>query len=170
MTKFNKLGGTGIMGYISPLHTDDTYAVIDPLYGIDGFRNVETIDAMLLIPEERRRAGMIVGVNGGKSYFKLKNIEWTGEITDWDEVFFQTSIKQDIIYIDKERVSGVIDGTNRFFTLGYKPIMDSEHIYLNGLLQQEGDENDYIIYDDIIEFLIPPLQNMKIICSYRTII
>ncbi len=96
MTKFNKLGGTGIMGYISPIDTNDTYAVIDPLYGIDGFRNVETIDDMLEIPEERRRAGMIVGINGGERYYRLKNIEWTGEITDWVELFFQTSLTQDI--------------------------------------------------------------------------
>lgn len=82
----------------------------------------------------------------------------------------QSALEKIITHIDKERVSGVIDGTNRFFTLKYKPIVDSEHIYLNGLLQQEGEEYDYIIYNDIIEFLLPPLQNMKIICSYRTMV
>ena len=53
MTDFYRIGGVGVMGYISPLHVKDTYAVIDPLYGIDGFRNVETIDDMIEIPEER---------------------------------------------------------------------------------------------------------------------
>ena len=51
------------MGYISPFDTNDTYAVIDPLYGIDGFRNVNSISEMNAIPNERRRAGMQVGVN-----------------------------------------------------------------------------------------------------------
>ena len=73
MNEFYKIGGVGVMGFISPMSTDDTYAVVDPLYGIDGFRNVDTMQDMLEIPEERRRAGMIVGVNGGQNYYKLKD-------------------------------------------------------------------------------------------------
>lgn len=167
MTNFYKIGGVGVMGYISPMATDDTYAVIDPLYGIDGFRNVETIDDMLEIPEERRRAGMIVGVNGGEFYYKLKNIEWTGEITDWDEVYFQTSLKQDIIYVDKEIPSGIANDDNKVFELVSVPTNKSEHVYLNGLLQDAGE--DYIVSGKYIIFTEPPMVNSRIRCSYRTI-
>ena len=167
MSDFYKIGGVGVMGYISPMAVNDTYPVIDPLYGIDGFRNVETIDDMLEIPEERRRAGMIVGVNGGEFYFKLKSIEWTGEITDWDEVFFHTSIKQDIRYVDKEVPAGIANDSNKVFELISEPINDSEHVYLNGLLQ-DADE-DYILSGKYIIFTESPMVNSRIRCSYRTI-
>ena len=55
MSKFELYGGVGIMGFISPMDTNDTYAVIDPMYGIDGLRNVESITDLNTIPFERRR-------------------------------------------------------------------------------------------------------------------
>ena len=44
MADFSSVGGVGIMGFISPMDTRDTYAVIDPLYGIDGIRNVGSVE------------------------------------------------------------------------------------------------------------------------------
>jgi hypothetical protein len=77
MSSFELIGGIGVMGFLSPMDTEDTYAVVDPLYGIDGLRNVNTINELNEIPEERRRAGMIVGINGGETYYKLKNIDYS---------------------------------------------------------------------------------------------
>lgn len=162
MNEFFKIGGVGVMGYISPMSTDDTYAVIDPLYGIDGFRNVDTIQDMLEIPEERRRAGMIVGVNGGENYYKLKDIDWLFDLSDWSEVSFNN-----IIHIDKEIPTGLIDDNNTIFELSYEPILNSEHIYLNGLLQENGE--DYIIQEKSIVFSDSPMFGMRIRCSYRTL-
>ncbi len=71
------------MGFISPTDPLDTYPVIDPLYGIDGFRNVDLISDLDLIPNSRRRAGMVVGVSGGTEYYKLNPSPWNGDITDW---------------------------------------------------------------------------------------
>jgi hypothetical protein len=90
MVDFNNFGGVGIMGFISPIDTQDTYAVIDPLYGIDGIRNVETIDNLNEISFERRRSGMIVGVEGGLRYFRLKDLSWSFDISDWQEIFLYT--------------------------------------------------------------------------------
>ena len=73
-TEFDKSGGIGLLGYVSPMDTRDSYAVTDPVYGIDGLRNVGTVNELNTIPFERRRAGMIVGVGGGENYYKLKNI------------------------------------------------------------------------------------------------
>lgn len=162
MSEFGLVGGIGIMGFISPMDTEDTYAVIDPLYGIDGLRNVETIEELNSVSFERRRPGMIVGVGGGESYYKLKNLnDWSFDITDWDELDLTK-----VTHIDKETPEGVIDGFNATFLLNNNPIPGSEHIYLNGLLQDEVD--DYTINYNIITFNESPLIGMKIRCSYRT--
>ena len=162
MSKFELIGGIGIMGYISPMDTEDTYAVIDPLYGIDGLRNVDSLNDLNSISFERRRPGMIVGVNGGENYYKLKNINnWSFDVTDWVELDLSK-----INYVDKEIPNGIIDGLNVNFSLNYIPIPGSEHIYLNGLLQDEIE--DYFVDYNTIVFNEPPLNGMKIRCSYRT--
>jgi hypothetical protein len=161
MSSFELIGGIGVMGFLSPMDTEDTYAVVDPLYGIDGLRNVNTINELNEIPEERRRAGMIVGINGGETYYKLKNTEWIGDITDWVELDFTKQIS-----IDKEIPVGVINNVNKNFNLSFTPVLKSEHVYLNGLLQ-DADE-DYTITGSTISFIDAPLVGMKIRCSYRT--
>lgn len=87
MSDFSFLGGVGIMGFISPKDTTDTYAVIDPLYGIDGLRNVDLLSDLDTITTERRRVGMVVGTNSGSTYYKLKSEPWTYTFSDW-ELFF----------------------------------------------------------------------------------
>jgi hypothetical protein len=161
MSNSSLIGGIGIMGFISPMDTEDTYAVIDPIYGVDGLRNIDTIDELNSISFERRRPGMIVGVGGGETYYKLKNINnWLFDISDWLEIDLTK-----ITYVDKEIPSGIIDGVNNSFVLNYTPIPGSEHIFLNGLLQDE--DEDYIINYDTIIFNESPLIGMKIRCSYR---
>jgi hypothetical protein len=162
MSNSELIGGIGIMGFISPMDTEDTYAVIDPVYGIDGLRNVDTVDELNSISFERRRPGMIVGVGGGEKYYKLKNLnDWLFDISDWLEIDLTK-----ITYVDKETPTGNVDGVNSNFTLTYTPIPNSEHVYLNGLLQDEID--DYTIEYNVIKFTYPPLNGMKIRCSYRT--
>ena len=161
MSEFSLVGGIGIMGFISPMDTNDNYAVTDSLYGIDGLRNVNSIEELNSIPFERRRAGMIVGVFGGQKYFKLKNVDWTNEITDWEELDFTKQV-----YIDKEKPTGEMDGTNKTFKLSKEPIQNSEHVYLNGLLTDGG--GDYEINKSEIIFLYPIPSGCKIRCSYRT--
>ena len=162
MSNFELIGGIGIMGFISPMNTEDTYAVIDPIYGVDGLRNVSAVEDLNLISVERRRPGMIVGVNGGEVYYKLKRLDdWSFDIDDWLELDLSK-----ITHIDKEKTNGVIDGINNNFILNNNPIPGSEHVYLNGLLQD--DEDDYQIEYNTIIFNDPPSIGMKIKCSYRT--
>lgn len=160
MSKFELLGGVGIMGFISPMDTRDTYAVIDPIYGIDGFRNVDSIEDLNLIPYPRRRSGMVVGVNGGEKYYKLKKITWTYDISDWSEIDLNK-----IIFVDKETPIGITNDDNKIFELSSEPVFNSEHVYLNGLLQ---DSDDYTLDGNYIIFNEPPMYNSKIKCSYRT--
>jgi hypothetical protein len=82
---FSLSGGVEVVGFISPTDPQDTYPVIDPLYGIDGFRNVNSLIELNNISEERRRAGMVVGVSGGTVFYKLDPAPWNGTITDWSD-------------------------------------------------------------------------------------
>lgn len=184
MADFSKIGGVGIMGFISPMDTLDTYAVIDPLYGVDGLRNVDQQSDLDLIPYDRRRPGMIVGTNGGSRFFKLKNTFWSFEITDWEEIFFLTSAQFNLLktlpesliipgvnsstFIDRELVLGSIDSVNKQFQLRFTPELNSEHIYYNGLLQDRGLNLDYTISGKTISFNNPPKIGSKLLCSYRT--
>jgi len=88
MMSFKLSGGVEVLGFISPTEITDEYPVIDPLYGIDGFRNVDTLVDLNSIPELRRRPGMVVGVSGGTQYYKLNIGPWNYTITDW--TLFQT--------------------------------------------------------------------------------
>ena len=93
MADYGPLGGVKIAGFISPGDTTDTYAVIDTQLGIDGLRNYSgnTTDVLsgTTISSDRRRAGMIVGVESGARYFKLKDKDpYDFDLTDWEEIFF----------------------------------------------------------------------------------
>jgi len=83
MGEFSLSGGVEVTGFISPTDTTDTYPVLDTLYGIDGLRNVDNLTQLNAIPNERRRAGMLVGVSGGTQYYKLNPSPWTGTTDDW---------------------------------------------------------------------------------------
>lgn len=74
---------------------------------------------------------------------------------------------QPIYLVDKEIPIGVVNGVNDKFLLKYKPITGSDHVYLNGILQENGNQSDYILDNKNIIFLDPPATGMRIICSYK---
>jgi len=76
-------GSIPVTGFLAPTDTQDTYPVIDPLFGIDGLRNVSSTTERDAIPNDRRRTGMVVGVNG--SYYKLLPGPWVGSSSDWTD-------------------------------------------------------------------------------------
>ena len=55
--------------------------------------------------------------------------------------------------ITRETPSGTINGINDTFTLAYTPVPGTEHVYVNGVLQDEGAGNDYTISTNTITFL-----------------
>jgi len=161
MSDFRLMGGVGIMGVLTPMDTRDTYAVVDPVYGIDGLRNVTAIDDLHTIPFTRRRPGMIVGVNGGENYYKLKDTNWLYDLTDWEELTLK------IQHADREVPTGSVNGINRVFILTKTPELQSEHLFLNGILQDPGVDEDYTISGSTITFVDAPLEGSRIRCSYR---
>jgi len=72
-----------------------------------------------------------------------------------------------VYLIDKEIPVGAINGVNDSFLLKYKPITGSDHVYLNGMLQEGGEQCDYILDNENIIFLDPPTPGMIIVCSYK---
>lgn len=70
-------------------------------------------------------------------------------------------------FVDKETPSGTINGSNVTFTLANTPVAGSEHIFLNGVLQESGAGNDYTISGGTITYLTAPLTGEKLRVSYR---
>jgi|694.fasta_scaffold128017_2 hypothetical protein len=88
-----------VSGLISPIFPNDTYPVIDPRFGIDGLRSLDTLSDMYNLPLEKRRAGMVVGIpitiSNTTAYYKLKpegnGVTWSlGGVSNWDN-FFSTA-------------------------------------------------------------------------------
>jgi predicted nucleic acid-binding Zn-ribbon protein len=67
--------------------------------------------------------------------------------------------------VDKEVPTGLINGINTIFTLEKTPVIGSEFIFLNGVLQDSV--RDYSIQGSQLVFVEPPLENMVIRCNYR---
>lgn len=70
-------------------------------------------------------------------------------------------------FVDKEIPTGSINGSNTAFTLANTPVAGSEHVYVNGILQESGAGNDYTISGASITMLTAPLTGEKIRVSYR---
>lgn len=70
-------------------------------------------------------------------------------------------------FIDKEIPSGDIDGVNSTYILSNTPVVGSEHVYLNGLLQESGGGNDYTISGLTITMAVAPLAGEKLRVTYR---
>ena len=68
--------------------------------------------------------------------------------------------------VNKEIPAGLINGVNKKFLLKYTPSKNSEHLYLNGLLQDSDEDTDYMISGNIITFIDPPMEGSKLRCSY----
>ena len=68
-------------------------------------------------------------------------------------------------FVDKETPSGAMNGSNVTFTLANTPVLNSEHLYLNGMLIDAGD--DYTISGTTITMATAPLSTDKLRSSYR---
>lgn len=175
MADFGPLGGVKVTGFISPTDTNDSYAVIDPLYGIDGLRNYSGGTSELLsIPALRRRPGMIVGINDGAQYFRLKPIPWSFTLADWIEIFFFTGTTNNTFsgltdtYVNAPQTGDlVIYSGNTLINISEKNILfsastigqtlfsgiltptpikkENSKLFVNGVKQIYGQTNDFII-------------------------
>ncbi len=69
-------------------------------------------------------------------------------------------------FVTREVPSGTINGSNTVFTLANTPILGSECVFLNGLLQQSGGA-DYTISGATITFVVAPEMGSIILVNYQ---
>ena len=69
------------------------------------------------------------------------------------------------IFSDKEIPEGIRNGVNKRFRLLNPPEDNSEHLFLNGVLQ-DGDGCDYVIHGNILTLKQAPVFTDKLLCTY----
>lgn len=62
---------------------------------------------------------------------------------------------------------GLVDGTNKEYTLNESPISGSLQVYYNGLLQKRGESYDYMDSNRKVEFFDPPHAGSHITVIYE---
>lgn len=103
-------------------------------------------------------SGVVASTTLGGDVSSVSN---TGNVT------LGSTIMRTAGFVDKETPSGSVNGSNTAFVLANTPIAGSEHVHLNGLLQDVGAGNDYTISGATITYLSAPLTGDKIRVSYR---
>lgn len=68
-------------------------------------------------------------------------------------------------WVASEALTGTLDGSNTVFTLSNTPIINSQTIYINGLMQDIGD--DYTISGNTVTFVIAPLAGSRPVANYQ---
>jgi hypothetical protein len=68
--------------------------------------------------------------------------------------------------IVRETPSGLIDGINKVFTLSNTPALNSEQVFLNGILQEANPAGDYTITADEITFNRAPDSGWTLFVNY----
>ena len=126
-------GTVTVTGVIAPTVTGDTYPVTDAIYGLDGLRNVTSIALRNQIPNQRRRAGMVVGVDSTgttdtTTYWMLLPEPWTGTDSDWAPFPCGINTGLGTYYVDKKYVG---DGAAVVSGLTYSSITSTNQSYLN---------------------------------------
>ena len=81
--------------------------------------------------------------------------------------YVATQIPAATNFVDRETPTGLVNGSNVTYTLAFTPVAGSEHVYLNGILQEPGAGNDYTISGATITYLTAPVSGDKIRVSYR---
>lgn len=112
-------------------------------------------------------ANQIKNVAAPTQYGDVATYEWVTGLIEEESKAIVEEAKQ-VSILSKEIAQGVTDGENREFTLNHAPVLGSELVFVNGLLQMEGVGYDYILISNTLIFEMAPLPGTRIICSYRS--
>lgn len=69
-------------------------------------------------------------------------------------------------FIVRETPTGTVNGSNTTFTLANTPLVGTEAVYLNGVLQEPGAGNDYTISGATITYLTAPATGDRVRVNY----
>lgn len=67
---------------------------------------------------------------------------------------------------NREIPTGTVDGLNAVFTLAHTPQSGTETVFMNGLAQHPGVDNDYTISGPTITFVLPPPSGTGLAVTY----
>lgn len=93
-------------------------------------------------------------------------VDSSGVNTSLDYRISQLEAASSGTWVDKEVPSGAIDDSNVTFTLEFTPRSGSDHVFLNGVLQNAGG-NDYSIVAAVITFVTAPPAGSTLLVTYR---
>lgn len=164
-------GTIPVTGTFAPTDSTDDYAVTDPIYGIDGLRNVADKTVRNAIPSNRRRAGMLVGTQDDGNYWQLLPGPWTFTNADW-KLFLPANITEvvdgaikgieildefETVGVDITKINFVGDGVEVLTSSPQEPgqvtvfidrkLGHKKHIYAEETIRIEADYQ-YFIYGD----------------------
>lgn len=164
-------GTIPVTGTFAPTDSTDDYAVTDPIYGIDGLRNVADKTVRNAIPSNRRRAGMLVGTQDDGNYWQLLPGPWTFTDADW-ALFLPADITQivdgaiagieildefETVGVDITKINFVGNGVEVLTSSPQEPgqvtvfidrkLGNKKHIYADEMIQIDADYQ-YFIYGD----------------------
>ena len=111
--------------------------------------------------EESRAMGAESALDG-----RVTSLEGRMDTAEADIAALESSVLYVANVITRESPSGTINGSNAEFSVAYTPVLNSEHVYLNGLLQEPGVGNDYTISGGTITFAVAPVSGDRIRVSY----
>ena len=141
-------GSVPVGGFIAPTDATDVYAAIDPIWGIDGHRSVDTLATRDAITVQRRREGMLCYVQAeGKTYQLqggIANANWSefgggggGTGTNTNESFEITAT----------------DAANGYVDISNTPnLLEHFIVEKNGQILTWGALNDYTVSGTRITF------------------
>jgi hypothetical protein len=69
-------------------------------------------------------------------------------------------------FVVRETPTGSVNSANVTFTLANTPIVNTEMVFLNGILQEPGAGNDYTISGATITYLTAPVTGDRLRVSY----
>ena len=138
-----------------------------PVGQVDGVNAIFYLAANPIIGTEQVYLNGLLQKNGGDYLINGNILEFSEPPTSVSQIVCTYS-KVSRIEVLNETPIGEKDDINDTFTLKYIPDVDTEHIYLNGLLQKSG--GDYIINDNFLIFNEPPMVTSVITCNYITTI
>jgi len=134
--------GVKITGSMVPSNPHDTYALLEDNYLLGSYRVVATVSDRDNIPVDRRKWGMLVGVNSENKIYQLVDSgnNDLSDNTNWVELSLAAGGSTAKPVTDIFTLTDV-DITNRYVTLT-KSIDTSQHefVFLNGILLEPGAE------------------------------
>lgn len=129
--------------------------------------SLETVTGGLRVKLATNEGDVYIGFSGTKVATPVTLSGDVSSITGSGIVTLGSTIQRTANFIDREVPTGEIGSGNVTFTLANTPIAGSEHVYLNGMLQESGAGNDYTISTLTITYLTAPLAGDRLLVSYR---